>query len=188
MAPAMSRGWLRGTTGALLVAGLATLVGVSAAAARRPPADVSSPTAHAAYAQQCPDPYPAIRNPGNPLDLPAAPGSNPLSGAKFFVDGPRHGEAAGAIAQLLGLNPDRFSDSYSWTRFEASLGRGRLHRKLEHNHALARKVALLETIADGPEAQRSRPNTRRSTRSCGCTCRGQAAASAMAGRRRGPSG
>ncbi len=37
---------------------------------------------------------------------------------------------------------------------QAKLAHGRLHRKLAHNRALARKVALLEKIADQPEAQR----------------------------------
>ena len=44
---------------------------------------------------QCPDRYPATRNPGNPLLLPQAPGSNPLHGAHFFVDGPAHGAVVG---------------------------------------------------------------------------------------------
>jgi endoglucanase len=149
----MSRGSSRWMMAALLSAGLAGLiviwawVGTGAAAGR-------GIQAHAAYAQQCADPFPATRNPSNPLDLPTAPGPNPLTGARFFVDGPRHGEAAGAIVQLLGLNPDNFGDSYSWARFKASLAQGRLERKLKRNHALARKVALLEKLADEPEAQR----------------------------------
>jgi endoglucanase len=145
----MSRGSLRWMAAALLGAGLAAVIGVSAGAA----AGRGAP-AHAAYAQQCADPFPATRDPSNPLALPTAPGANPLNGANFFVDGPRHGEAAGAIAKLLGLNPDHFGDGYSWTRFQASLAHGRLERKLERSHALAGKVALLEKLADEPEAQR----------------------------------
>ncbi len=118
------------------------------------PTAASGPQARPADAQQCPDPYPATRDPSNPLALPVAPGANPLNGANFFVDGPRHGEAAGAIAQLLGIDPTRYHDDYSWARFKASLAHGGLHRKLKHNRALARKVALLEKIADQPEAQR----------------------------------
>jgi hypothetical protein len=34
-------------------------------------------TAHAAYAQQCADPYPAGRDPANPLMLSTAPGRDP---------------------------------------------------------------------------------------------------------------
>jgi endoglucanase len=132
-----------------LLAALAPADGLTA-----PAAAGRSPQAHQALAQQCADPYPATRDPSNPLDLPAAPGANPLNGAHFFVDGPRHGEAAGAIAQLLGINPTRYNDSRSWATFKARLAHGRLHRKLRHNRALAHKVALLEKIADQPEAQR----------------------------------
>ena len=126
---------------------LVALVSVSTAGARRP-------AAHAADAQQCADPYPATRDTSNPLDLPTAPGADPLTGANFFVDGPAHGEAAGAIEKLLGLNPSNYPDDYSWARFEASLGTGKLHRKLSRNHRLAHKVALLEKLAAEPEAQR----------------------------------
>ena len=132
---------------AALFGALALSLGASAASGR-------APRAHQADAQQCPDPYPATREESNPLDLPTAPGENPLVGAHFFVDGPRHGDAAGAIAQLLGINPTRYGDSYSWARFAAKLAHGRLHRKLAHNRALARKVALLEKIASQPEGQR----------------------------------
>ena len=138
------RYWLLSLSLAFAVIALA---GVSTAGARRQ-------AAHAADAQQCADPYPATRDASNPLDLPTAPGADPLTGANFFVDGPRHGEAAGAIAKLLGLNPNRYPDSYSWARFEASLGRGKLHRKLARNKRLARKVALLSKLAAEPEGQR----------------------------------
>jgi endoglucanase len=138
---------LAGIIGLLGALGLVTWLSAPASARR-------SPQAHVADAQQCADPFPTARDPSNPLLLPVAPGANPLNGARFFVDGPRHGEAAGAIAQLLGLNPTRFGDSVSWASFKARLAHGRLHRKLAHNRALARKVALLEKIADQPEAQR----------------------------------
>jgi endoglucanase len=106
--------------------------------------------------RSCADPnrYPAARDPANPLVLPRAPGSDPLTGANLFVDGPRHGVAAGTIARLLGLNPARFSDATSWWQFAASLQRGRLHRRLMRNHRLARAVALLAKIADQPEENR----------------------------------
>jgi endoglucanase len=86
--------------------------------------------------------------------LSTPPGTNPLRGAHLFLDGPRHGQAAGAIARLLGLNPERYRDRYSWARFRASLDRGRLHRKLRRHPQIARKVALLEKIAAQPEEQR----------------------------------
>jgi Glycosyl hydrolases family 6 len=138
------------------MAGILALVGAAALASwlSAPAAADRAPRAHQAAAQQCPDPYPATRDPSNPLDLPTAPGANPLNGAQFFVDGPRHGEAAGAIAQLLGLNPTGYKDDASWANFKANIAKGPLHRKLAHNRKLARKVGLLEKIADQPEAQR----------------------------------
>ena len=111
-------------------------------------------TARAAYAQQCGDPYPAQRDPANPLLLPTAPGPNPLSGARLFVDGPRHGAAARAIAQLLGVDPDSYPDSYSWARFQNDLDAGRFHARIAGNRVLAYKVHLLEKIASEPETQR----------------------------------
>ena len=69
-------------------------------------------------------------------------------------DGPAHGAAASAIARLLGRNPARYPDSYSWARFQHDLQHGRLHAKLARNHRLAHKVQLLEKIATQPEAQR----------------------------------
>ena len=64
------------------------------------------------------------RDPANPLALPTppAPGQSPLTGAHFFVDGPRHGQAAGAIAQSLHLDPMSFSDSLSWGQFQQTYG------------------------------------------------------------------
>jgi hypothetical protein len=157
----VSRGLFKWLLAALAVGGLAVLI------SHRPPTLNDRPGAlsdrpHAtggqqarpADAQQCADPYSATRDPSNPLALAAAPGANPLNGATLFVDGPRHGEAAGAIAQLLGKDPTRYHDDYSWARFKDSLQHGGFERKLKHNRALARKVALLEKIADQPEAQR----------------------------------
>jgi endoglucanase len=104
--------------------------------------------------QQCPEPYPAARDPLNPLDLPAPPGPNPLTGARFFVPGPAKGSAARAIAQLVGLDPDRLPVDESWSSFAARLGSGRLQDKLSADPALARNVAALAKIAGQPEAQR----------------------------------
>ncbi len=153
----MSRGCFSRLRAALMTSGLAALLAVLALNVGASAATGRAPRAHQADAQQCADPYPATRDPANPLDLataPGPPGANPLIGAHFFVDGPRHGEAAGAIAQLLGVSPTRYGDGLSWADFKARLAKGRLHRKLQRDHALARKVALLEKIADQPEAQR----------------------------------
>jgi hypothetical protein len=139
---------------AVFAAGLAVLISRQPPTLSNYPSDAGGAQAGPADAQQCPDPYPATRDPSNPLALPAPPGADPLNGANFFVDGPRHGEAAGAIAELLGRDPTRYHDEYSWASFKASLAHGGLHRKLEHNRALAGKVALLDKIADQPEAQR----------------------------------
>ena len=114
----------------------------------------TSAKAHSAFAEQCPDPYPAKRDPSNPLMLPAAPGRDPLHGASFFVDGPRHGAAASEIATLVGLNPDRFKDDYSWAKFQQRLMHGSIAKKLAHNRTLAHKVAMLSKIASQPESQR----------------------------------
>ncbi len=138
---------MAGTLALLASAGMASWLSAPAAAGR-------APRAHQAAAQQCADPYPATRDPSNPLDLSPPPGANPLNGAQFFVDGPRHGEAAGAIAQLMGKDPTRYKDGDSWAALKANLANGRLHSKIAHNRALARKVHLLEKIADQPEAQR----------------------------------
>jgi endoglucanase len=128
---------------------IAISAGAAAALAR-------APSAHEAGSPQCRDPYTSNRDPSNPLMLTNAPGSNPLSGARFFVDGPRHGSAAGMVAQLLGVDPQSYKDNYSWAKFKASIDHGRLHHKLSgRSHALLRwKVNMLEKIAERPEAQR----------------------------------
>jgi hypothetical protein len=110
--------------------------------------------AHAAQAQQCAEPYPAQRDPTNPLDLAAPPGPEPLNGASFYVPGPRKGSAAGAIAQLVGVNPATQPVSESWADFEHKLSTGRLAHKLATHPALAHQVAELSKIASEPEAQR----------------------------------
>ena len=102
---------------------------------------------------QCRDPYPASRDPHNPL-MVASPGADPLTGAHFFVNGPRHGVAAGAIAGLLGIDPSRYPDNYSWAQFKDNLTNGPLHARLAQDPALAHQVTELEKIADQPEAQR----------------------------------
>jgi endoglucanase len=129
---------------ALLVAAAAMLAGQAQASA--------VPQAH--DAQQCSEPYSAERDPSNPLDLPQAPGANPLTGAQFFVPGPAKGSAAGAIAELLGLDPATMPVDESWASFSQQLTFGPLADKLAANPSLARQVALLSMVASQPEAQR----------------------------------
>lgn len=138
----------------LLLAALVVLLAapVALAAGRRHHARAHRSPARSSAA--CRGAYPARRNPANPLMLAAAPGRDPLSGARFFVDGPRHGVAAGAIARLLGMDPTRFPDSYSWARFQRALSHGRLARRLRANRGLARRVALLAKVAAQPEENR----------------------------------
>jgi endoglucanase len=139
---------------AVALAALAAALIVVAATGSGNAAGKTSANAHAAFAQQCPDRYPSTSDRSNPLMLPAAPGSNPLHGANFFVDGPRHGAAAGAIASLVGLNPKNYKDDDSWIRFQDSLSRGSVADKLARNPGLAHKVQMLEKIASQPESQR----------------------------------
>ncbi len=89
--------------------------------------------------------YPAQRDPSNPLDLPTAPGANPLSGANFFIDGPAHGAAASAVASMLGVDPKNLPNNLSWAQFQQ-----------EHAAAIAAnpQTAALAKIADQPEANR----------------------------------
>jgi endoglucanase len=110
------------------------------------PAAVAGHSASARAAGGCADPdIAAPRDPGNPLALPTAPQSgDPLQGAHFFVDGPRHGQAAGAIASILGMNPMNFSDSDSWAAFKAN------HIGAINGNSKAR---LLSKIANQEETQ-----------------------------------
>ena len=140
-------GLFRSLCAALVLLALTATVRVTSAVAR-----TANVRAHAA--QACPEPYPAQRDPSNPLDLPQAPGANPLTGARFFVPGPAKGSAARSIAQLVGLNPDNLPVDESWATFARNLASGPLHNKLAHNPGLARKVAQLSKIASQPEAQR----------------------------------
>jgi len=131
-----------------LTLALAAAVSVAGAAATAPV------RAHAAYAQQCSERYPAHRDPANPLNLPVAPGADPLTGAHFFVPGPAHGSAAGAIARLVGLNPTRMAAGESWASFRRRLSSGRIGARLATHPGLAHRVAELSKLASQPEAQR----------------------------------
>ena len=141
---------------------------------RRPASRASParPGAHAAVAQQCARAqYSATRDPANPLDLASAPGANPLTGAHFFVDGPAHGAAAGAIASLLGINPASLPDTESWASFDAVAQLAAPSRsRLASDPGLAHQVRELAKIAAQPEVQRlsafSRGRRTRSESSC----------------------
>jgi endoglucanase len=130
--------------------GLALAIAACALASRSP----HRPRARAALAQQCPEPYPARRDPSDPLDLRVAPGNDPLNGANFFVDGPAHGSAAGAIAHLLGLSPKRLPGDLSWAGFQRQFESGALAGRLASHPGLAHPVQELSKIASQPEAQR----------------------------------
>ncbi|MGH2859097.1 MAG: glycoside hydrolase family 6 protein [Solirubrobacteraceae bacterium] len=106
------------------------------------------------YRQNCPEPFPARRDPSNPLDLPSPPGPNPLTGARFFVPGPARGPAAGAIAQLLGLDAQSMPLDESWASFDRELTTGPYASRLAADPALAHQVLELSKIAAEPDAQR----------------------------------
>ncbi len=148
----MSRGTQRCLAALIALAVAIAAFGAMAATGR---SAHRAPHARQADAQQCSQGrYPAVRDRSNPLALPNPPGSDPLNSAHFFVDGPRHGSAAGAIASLLGIDPTRYPDNYSWARFRHQLDSGRFHTRLRDDPVLRYKVDLLEKIADQPEAQR----------------------------------
>jgi endoglucanase len=132
----------------MLLAVLGALValgaGTAAGARTRVPAD---------QATVCASGLGSSRDPSNPLALSTPPGSNPLAGAesRFFVQTPARGEAAGAIAALLGVTPP---DTESWPVFAAGLASGPFARQLESDPALATEVALLSKIASEPETSR----------------------------------
>jgi endoglucanase len=91
--------------------------------------------------------------------LPIPPGSNPLHGASFFVDGPRHGLAAGAIAHLLGIDTGTplgtalpsFSDGDTYEGFVQGTVANRLRGA---SAKVQREVKLLEKIASEPTPNR----------------------------------
>jgi hypothetical protein len=122
-------------------------------AARTPARGAAGPDAHAA-ASGCADPYPAGRDPSNPLLLTQAPGANPLTGASFFVPGPQNGNAASAIAEAVGIDPATLSPSLSWASFAQELQTGALAAQLAADPTLADEVALLSKIADEPQTER----------------------------------
>ena len=114
---------MRGTATRIFAAAIAISIAIAiavaaggASASGKRPADKPAPVC------ATPD-VTTPRDPSNPLALPTPPtNGDPLAGAHFFVDGPRHGQAAGAIASMLGMNPMTFPNSYSWGQFEATYG------------------------------------------------------------------
>ena len=136
----MNRGLWRTSLGAATLLAVTVIVGAATAGGH-------GTRGHAAFQRQCRDPFGGTRDPHNPLMLRAQPGSNPLDGASFFVNGPRHGAAAATIAQLLGIDPTTYPDDYSWARFKADLDGGRLHDELAGKPQLQHKVSELEKIA-----------------------------------------
>jgi hypothetical protein len=108
------------------------------------------------FTPQCLDLYSARTDPGNPLMLGVAPGTNPLNGAHLFVDGPAHGDAAGAIARLLGVDTSTplglqlpsFAEIESWTNFAQTLIGAPGYA------ANAGQIQELAKIASEPEVQR----------------------------------
>src|SRR5579884_3916572 len=97
-----------------------------------------------AASSACPSPLSSSRDPANPLALASPPGPNPLNGAHFFVPGPAHGAAAGAIAQLLRVDPRSYPDAYTWSEFRYDLDYGRFHARIAADPGLAFKVHMLE--------------------------------------------
>jgi hypothetical protein len=120
---------------------------------------ISGADAAPSFKPQCADPFSAARSPANPLGLAVTPpASNPLAGANFFVDGPAHGAAAGAIARLLGIDKSTpvgkplpsFSDSESWAEFSNYVA---AHLSAV-DAATRHKILMLEKVASEPETQR----------------------------------
>jgi Glycosyl hydrolases family 6 len=138
---------MRGRIGAIGLCVLAAGIAVQSASGERAHAANAvrlgaGDRAHGGARLPCATPdVPAPRDPSNPLALPMPPafGQSPLAGAHFFVDGPRHGQAAGAIAGSLGLNPMTFPDSYSWSKFRETYG-----PRFDMNAQLMAKIAGLQ--------------------------------------------
>ena len=138
----------------LIIAAFVAAIGLTASAAISLTSAAPARSAVPHAAQACPEPYSSTRDPSNPLALPTAPGSDPINGANFFVPGPRKGAAAGAIASLVGLNPNTMPVNESWADFQQRLSHGSIAAKLAHDQGLARQVAELSKIASQPDVQR----------------------------------
>jgi hypothetical protein len=133
----MTWGRLRVLLGAICAVAPALAFGLSSASSGR--------TRHG-QANGCASPnVNSPRDPANPLALPTPPtNGDPLQGAHFFVDGPRHGQAAGALAQLIGVNPKGVSESVNWGDFKAQ------HQAAINGNGKAKAISK---IADQEETQ-----------------------------------
>lgn len=141
--------WLLATAGAM--AGLAGLQVASASALVGPPVPAPGLGTGAGV---CSTAWPSSTNPANPLDLPTAPpAGDPLTGAQFFVDGPAHGMAAGALAQLLGIDPSTLPIDLSWSSFWSAVN-DPVTGQLTRNPSLKAEADAFALIAAQPEAQR----------------------------------
>src|SRR5205807_5926832 len=122
---------------------LAALVLVGLLAAGSGPA-AGSP--RAGQARLC-----SLSSSGRPLLDPRPPsGVNPLTGARFFLDGPgtNRGFAASAIAHEIGRSANSFG-SISWPRF-----RHYVDSRRHLSAGVAHRVHLLEKIGDQAEVKR----------------------------------
>lgn len=130
---------------------IASAAGVLAATAATALSATSANPAPPLAQRLCAGTYPATRDAANPLMLsPAPPTSDPLRGATFFVNGPRNGGAAGAIARLLGRDPESFSEDVSWASFSSYV-----NSRLGHvSPGVAWKIRMLEKVASEPATQR----------------------------------
>jgi hypothetical protein len=106
-------------TAATAIAALA--LGTASTSAGRSRAMRASSAAAACANPDLSDP----RNPSNPLDLPTAPGFDPLHGAHFMVAGPAHGTVAKGIEMLIG-DHTKYADTDTWESFRTSLLSGPL--------------------------------------------------------------
>lgn len=136
------------SAGALLGTGAALLLGAASASALTLPGPGAPQVCNGAQ-------LPASTNPANPLDLPTAPPvGDPLSGAQFFVSGPTHGMAAGAIAQLLGIDPTTLPENLSFAAFWNSLASNPVLAAKLADPSIKSQVLALAKIAAQPEPQR----------------------------------
>jgi len=136
------------TIGLVAVVALAAWTSVSGASPKRHAAS-SSPKAHAAA--QCSSSDTSPHNPSNPLDTPGFTGTDPLAGAKLFVESPWQygGDAADAIADEVGLGALSSKESGTpmpWDQFKARVSRMHMSRNVSY------KVHMLEKIGDYPQA------------------------------------
>lgn len=109
--------WGPVVTAALAASALAgaALGAVSAAATTSPVAPGRTAAACASAEVSAP------RDPANPLALASPPGADPLHGAHFFIDGPRHGAVAQVIESLLGLSNAAYTDADTWASFQQAV-------------------------------------------------------------------